>query len=885
MNDTGEMKMKKIIVLVFVITLIPLFLVSASSEKKIYTTRHINPHPPTIDGKLDDPVWQKIAWEGDFTQRDPYEGKAPSQKTAFKILYDDKNVYVALRAYDTEPEKIERRLSRRDEMDGDCMEIEIDSYFDHRTAFSFAVNASGVKRDCAISNDGDNQDDNWNPIWFVETSIDEQGWTAEMRIPLSQLRYGNKDSHIWGLQVSRLLFRKEELSQWQLIPKDAGGWVHQFGELHGIQGIKGQKQVELVPYTVGKLQQFQREEGNPFATGRLSDFVGGIDGKIGITSDLTLDFTINPDFGQVEADPSEVNLTAFETYFEEKRPFFIEGRNILNFRLMIGDGDLSSDNLFYSRRIGRRPHRVPDTGEEEYLDMPNNTSILGAFKLTGKTRSGLSIGIIESVTAEENAKISSLGQLHDEIVEPLTNYFGFRLQKDYNKGNTVIGTMLTATHRNLKSEDLNFLHDSAFTGGIDLYHSWKDKTYFLSFNAVFSRVHGSKEALLQTQESPLRYYQRPDADYVSLDPNRTSLAGYGGTLIAGKLGSGHLQYIGGFTFRSPGLELNDMGYLRKADNIMQFVWAGYKIWEPFAIFRRFNINFNQWQGWNFGGERTFQGGNIGFYGQFKNYWGFSVGINRQGKSLSSSSLRGGPSLRWPGAWNYWWNSSTDARKKTQINFGGSGSLSDEDDSERTSFFIGATYRPSPAMKLSIHPSYSVSREDLQYVSQEDFQGEKRYLFAQIKQKTLALTLRLDFCLTPDLSIQFYGQPFISAGKYSHFKNITDSRAKEFADRFYPFAENEISYDSEEDVFSIDENHDGIVDYSLGNPNFNFLQFRSNLVIRWEYRPGAALYLVWSQGRTGYDSRGDFSFGSDFRDLFSLPGHNVFLIKFSYNFQL
>jgi len=328
----ARLKMKKILLFLCIILLFLQFANADSPVKKVYVTSNINPHPPVIDGKLDDPVWDKVTWAGDFIQREPYEGKEPSQATAFKILYDERNIYVAVKAYDNEPEKIERRMSRRDDLEGDWIEVQLDSYFDHRTAFGFMVNAAGVKGDVVISNDGDDWDDTWDPIWYVKTDTDEQGWSAEMRIPLSQLRFGKKLNQIWGLQVIRRLHRKQETSNWQLIPQKASGWVCMFGELQGIKGIKAQRQVELTPYTVGKTQRFEREEGNPFATGSLSNLYGGLDGKVGLTSDLTMDFTINPDFGQVEADPSVVNLTAFETYYSEKRPFFIEGRNISIFK-------------------------------------------------------------------------------------------------------------------------------------------------------------------------------------------------------------------------------------------------------------------------------------------------------------------------------------------------------------------------------------------------------------------------------------------------------------------------------------------------------------------------------------------------------------------------
>jgi hypothetical protein len=580
-----------------------------------------------------------------------------------------------------------------------------------------------------------------------------------------------------------------------------------------------------------------------------------------------------------------VNLTAFETYYSEKRPFFIEGRNILNFQIMGGDGSFSNDNLFYTRRIGRSPQYYPDTEEGEYLDMPENTTILGAFKITGKTKSGVSIGVIDSVTAKENAQISYLGQRHAQIVEPLTNYFGLRLQKDSNKGNTIFGGMITATNRNIQNEELNFLHDGAYTGGFDFIHRWKDKTYYFTLNTVFSHVRGSKDAILRTQESSVRYFQRPDTDHVWVDPNRTSLSGYGGTVNFGKGGSSGFRFSTGVTWRSPGLELNDMGYLRMADAIMQWVWANYRISKPFSIFREISFNFNEWVGWDFGGEEIFKGGNAGIWGQFKNYWSISLGMNREAEGLSASALRGGPALRYPGGWNGWFSIDSDSRKKFCYYLGTYFYYADQNDSRVNGFDIGTTYRPNKALSLSLAPSYEFNLDELQYVTTLDLDAGKRYIFAKIDQKTLGLTCRLNLSLTPDLSIQFYGQPFISAGKYSEFKSIADSRAVEYGDRFHGYTEGEIKYKPDVEEYYADENLDGVEDFSFEKPDFNFLQFRMNLVVRWEYIPGSTLYLVWSQGRTGTSSIGDFSFREGIRDLFSVHPHNVFLIKFSYCFQL
>ncbi len=854
--------------------------------KKCYVTARLASAPPEIDGKLDDEAWSRVPWSDGFIQSEPYEGREPSEKTAFKIAYDDKNIYVGVRAYDSQPGKVERRMARRDQAGGDSIDVGFDSLFDHLTAFIFSVNAAGVKADQLVANDGQssgNGDDmSWDPIWDVATSVDAEGWTAEMRIPLSQLKFAARDDQVWGLQVRRTLFRNNESSDWQFIPRNTSGLVHCFGELKGLSGLAAPHQVEILPYTVGSLQYDRAVPGNPFATGRERTLQGGVDGKVGITSDLTMNFTINPDFGQVEADPSVVNLTAFETFYEEKRPFFVEGRNILHYQLMGGDGDFSMDNLFYSRRIGRNPHLTPSA--DGYVDMPQATSILGAFKLTGKTRSGISIGVLESVTSRETASIFSGGLTSQEPVEPLTNYFALRAQKDFNRGATIVGGMLTAVNRSRADDGLDFLHRAAYAGGIDLYHSWKDKNYYVSLKAVASRVEGTPAAILATQRSSARYFQRPDADYLELDPSRTSLSGTGGTLEFGKAGGGQLMYVAGFSWRSPGLELNDVGYLRSGDTSMQYFWAGYRIYEPFGPFRSVSLNLNQWMGWNFGGERIFAGGNVNGNVQFKNYWSAGGGYNIQGEQLAASSLRGGPSLRLPGGYSVWFNLQTDSRKKLRFFVFGNGFERRGGEASSWSWQPGLTIIPSPALQVSINPSYSTNRSILQYIGTVSMAGAPRYLFGTIDQKTLGLTLRLSYSLTPDLTIQYYGMPFLSAGRYGEFKRITDSRAKVFASRYRLFGET-ASYDAAAKRYSVDEDGDGAADYSFGNPDFNFRQFRSNLVLRWEYVPGSALFVVWSQGRTGYLTDGSFDFGRDFDGLFGVHPTNVFLIKFSYCFQL
>jgi hypothetical protein len=855
-------------------------------EKKTYQTSFTK-IAPEIDGLMNDSCWNAVSWSGDFIQTQPTENKPPTQQTKFKILYDDNNLYVFIRAIDTEPEKISRIISRRDNFSGDMVEINIDSYYDQQTAFSFTATASGAKGDEAVSQDGDNWDSSWNPVWYLKTSIDDKGWCAEMKIPFSQLRFGNKSDHVWGIQLMRHIYRLEERSTWQFIPKGSPGMVHLFGELRGIKEIKPKKQIELLPYTVARVESFEKEEGNPFLTGKKSALSFGLDGKAAITNDLTLDFSINPDFGQVEADPSEVNLTAFESYFSERRPFFVEGKNIYEFQPSntIVINNMGSDNLFYSRRIGRSPHNCPGLSANEHADIPESSTILGAMKLSGKTKKGLSIGILESVTANENAEIDNAGIRRKESVEPLTNYFVGRVQKDFKKGETVLGGIVTAVNRDIRNSSLNYLPAAAYTGGIDFSHKWKERTWYISGNAEFSHLKGKEEAMINTQRSSARYYQRPDANYVAVDSSLTSLTGYGGTIKFGRSSKKKIQFETSFTVRSPGLEFNDIGYMRYSDVIHHGTWVAYYLRDPFSIFNNFYLNTNYWMYWNFSGKHLSTFVNTNFSSQFKNRWRINGNFTRKGENISTNLLRGGPSFVLPGSYELNLNLSTDQSKKFKFNIGNYHGLGDVKSYRYHEYWMGLNFRPVNALSISFSPDFAIENSQLQYVETTRINNDPRYIFAQLDQKTLSFTFRLNYTFSPELSIEYYGQPFISAGKYTNFKKITTTDADKFSDRYYNFSSNEISYSTVGNTYSIDENGNGSAIYSFSNPDFNFRQFRSNLVVRWEYSPGSTVFLVWSQGRTSYDSNGIFKYGSDMKDLFGINPHNVFLIKFSYWFSI
>jgi hypothetical protein len=882
--------MKRIVISLFLLFLMFPFTSGQIPEKKQYKAERL-PVAPDIDGILDEEVWNSGTWSGDFTQWEPYNGKPASQKTEFKILFDENNLYVAVKAYDTSPDSIVKRLTRRDQIDGDMVAVVFDSYHDLRTGFWFGVSAGGVKNDEMMTNNGNNEDQSWDPNWWVKTSINEEGMVAEMKIPFSQLRFEKNSGDVWGLELIRIIYRKDETSVWQGIPRDAPGIIHLIGEMTGLEQVKPRKIFDVIPYGVAKAERYKPEAGNPFATGKGSKIKGGLDAKIGITNNLTVDLTVNPDFGQVEADPSVLNLTAYETFFEEKRPFFIEGNNITNFGLGIGDGGLGNDNLFYSRRIGRKPQgSVVDFGG--HSDTPINASIIGAAKLTGKTKNGLSVGFLNAVTAEEKAEIDTNGIRTFQTVEPLTNYLVGRIQKDFNSGNTIIGGIVTGVNRDMKDIPLlgdesrnliNRLPGAAYSGGLDFTQYFKDKTYMFNINAAFSQINGTGLAIVRAQRSSARYFQRPGS-YISLDSSRTSLSGSGGRVQFLKAGKGHFQYLAALLWKSPGFEINDMGYLREADQLFEVFWVGYRLWEPKSFYRQVNLNFNQYTTWNFAGNHLFDGANINGYISFKNYWQANGGNEITLNKVSNTILRGGPLMKLPGATDGWLNISTDSRKKLIFSVNGNYNTMFQDGAHSYSISTSIKYKPTNMLNVSVSPSYSKSYDELQYVTQTSYDNRDRYLFASIDQKVLSMSLRVNFNVTPDLTLQYWGQPFVASGKYYDFKYITNSIASEYHDRFAVYSPDQIELINDE-YYRIDENIDGSEDYSIGKPDFNVQEFLSNLVIRWEYSPGSSVYLVWSQTRDGYNPTGTMDYFNDMGDLFHYRPHNVFLIKFSYRFGL
>ena len=852
--------------------------VDAALKTRMCQAENLNESQIKLDGKLDEEAWQRASALTDFIQNAPNEGASATEKTEIFILYSQDSLYIGVRAFDSEHDKIKSILARRDsKLPSDWINIWIDSYHDHRSAFQFSVNPAGVKRDVYWS-DESRQDDDWDAVWDVEVSQDQLGWCAEFRIPFSQIRFPKKDAHFWGFQASRIIARKNETSYWKHIPKGVPQFVSLFGELIGIQGIPSPKRIQFLPYSVAKGSFSPAQEGNPFRTGSLYSANMGLNFKYGLTSNLTLDGTFNPDFGQVEADPAEVNLTAYETYFPEKRPFFIEGKSLLDFKL---GSEIERDSLFYSRRIGRAPQGYPSSAQ--YYQKPENTTILSAFKMTGKTERGWSLGILEALTSHENARIQTWdGKDEEETVEPLTNYLLGRAEKEFREGRSAFGFILTALNRKIDSANLNFLRNAAFSGGLDFRHRWSKDRYEVKGFLIGSHILGSEDAILSAQKSSARYFQRPDADHLELDPTRTSLSGYAGYFSISKIGGGHWRWTLSNRTRSPGFETNDMGYMRSTDTLTNYLYIVYREYKPGKLFRDYDVSLLLNYKTNFSWDQTGSGATLRANFRFLNYWYLTANLGRTLERLSTSQLRGGPAVTLPGNWSMGGSIRSDSRRNFYLSLRGSYSHSDN---KSTTYSVSSTFtiRPSSRLNISLSPSYSDGFRQLQYLTKKTIGSDTRYLLSRIDQTVLSLTLRLSYSITPNLSLQLYTQPYISAGDYNEFKEVIEPRAASYDDRWHIFGDQDSSYMN--GYYYLSPPDLPGEEFVISDPDFNFRQFRLNLVIRWEYLPGSTIFLVWTNGANDYGDIGRLNIEDDIKGLFGSPSNNAFLFKVSYWFNL
>jgi hypothetical protein len=838
---------------------------------RVYQTVRLEGVPPAIDGRLDDAAWNQGEWAGDYLQNLPTEGAAPTQPTELKILYDDRHVYIAIRAYD-DPAKVRRYPGRRDDFNNygvDIVGVCFDSYNDKRTGFEFDLTAGGSKIDLILGNGENEWDTTWNAVWDGEVALDAAGWTAEFRVPLSQLRYGGQDEQVWGMHAWRWIARNQEEDQWQLIPRQNTGRMHQLGELRGIRELPRSRHVELLPHVLG------RGASGPSDSDAGSG-AAGLDAKVGLATNVTLDATVNPDFGQVEADPSVINLTAYETFYEEKRPFFLEGRKILTF-------DIDDDGqLFHSRRIGEAPSYDPPLAAGEAASLPESTTILSAFKVTGKTNNGLSVAALQSFTQKETVDVASPGGTRSAVVEPFSGYTIGRVHKDWDKGNSSVGGMITSSHRWISDPSLAFLPTQATTGGLDATRYFGNRAWVLSASGAFSRVTGDPAAITALQRNAVHDYQRPDASHLGVDPQRTTLAGHGGSVRGGRSDTSRLRLVDEFRWYSPGFDLNDVGYLRRADLLANQAVLGWTEPTPRSIFRQYSFELSREDDWDFGGLQTsaITAGEAST--QFKNRWTMSGSLAFT-ESVDTRALRGGPALRLSDSWTATFGVGTDSSRLVSLSANGRRTWAREGGSEGWQGHGGLRLRPSNRLLLIADLGYTRATDDLQYVATANAVLSPRWVLGRIDQDVWSLTFRANLAVTPDLTVQYYGSPFLAAGKYGAFKRAADTLAAGYESRFHRYSESEIAYRPEDDRYVVSESGGGAT-YAFANPDFSFRQFRSNLVVRWEYRPGSSLYAVWSQGRTDDGQAWDGTFQGNWNALWRAQPDNVILIKLSYWFS-
>ncbi len=793
------------------------------------TVAHRAATPPVIDGKDNDEVWRLAPVIREFRQFQPTEDANPSFLTEAKVAYDEHNFYVFVRAFDSHPDSIKKLLARRDvRICCDQIKIVIDSYHDRRTGFEFAVNPGGVKRDYAMYGDDQQEDDAWDGVWEVATQIDSLGWTAEFRIPLSQLRYAHLPSNTFGFAIWRDIDRHGgERVGWPLYRVSRRGFVSQLGDVVGLDGLAAPRRLEISPYAVAKnlpAPGFERDQ----------KYDGGADIKYGITSNITVDATVNPDFGQVEADPSVVNLTSFETFYQERRPFFVEGTGIFNFRVNCNIVNCSGEGLFYSRRIGHDP-----------------TRILGAAKITGRLPGGLTIGAVEGITKRATQ--------NGATVEPFTNYGVLRLSQDYRNGQSGIGFMGTAVNRTVDPATEGFLRDHAYVGAVDFRHRFHGGAYELSGSFDLSTVSGSPSAIARTQRNSTHNYQRPDDD-VRFDSTRTSLAGDAEEILLTRR-NGFIQFQTSYMRRSPGFEVNDLGILFRSDQQGWNTWGSLNWQRPNKLFQRAFWNFNWWQFWTTGdGLPTDRAANTNFHGQFKNQWWVHVGgtVGNLGDIYCDRCARGGPAVRGDQYIAPWIGLQYDQRAAIVPSVFMNYFKGDRGHSRSTNLSPQVDLRVSSQFRGSVSFSASHNIRDAQDLNPVTDLTGTHYLFAHLDQKTTSMSFRIDYTATPTLTVQVYASPFVSKGRWSNLRELSSTpRATGYDARFQPFT-------------------------GPGPGDFNIKFFNSNFVVRWEYRPGSTLFLVWNQGRDDFEpTQGTRDVTGDFTKLFKAYPRNTFLIKASY----
>ncbi len=829
---------------------------------------------PKVDGRLEEGVWRQAHFIREFTQRDPHQGQPATQQTEVAFVYTEDALYVGARMR-SDSGQVRALVTRRDrEETSDQLLVSLDTYHDLRTAYTFAVTAAGVRIDYYHPADFEGRREySYDPVWEAETQIDSTGWSAEIRIPFTQLRFNAADPQVWGVNIARVTPARNEVAYWQLVGRNETGWASRMGELVGISGIRPSRRVELFPYAASEARVFsQVNEANPFSEKRQTAVRVGGDVKMGLGPSLTLDATFNPDFGQVEADPAEVNLSAFETIFAERRPFFIEGTQILG-----GRGE------FYSRRIGAPP---PISAPASFAESRPNSTILGAAKVSGRLASGLSLGLLTAVTDREQVRTYDAAKqlFADYEVAPRTGYGVIALQQEFGQAartSAVANLMLTAVERTLPDSGLlkNVLNHSAFTGLADYRIRWKGGQYDASAYVGFSYIEGDSSAILGQQRSSRRYYQRPDYETVRLDPRRTSLFGWKAGINHSKLSGKHFLWDVDYYEESPGLELNDLGRLGNGDDRGISAGARYRETTPGKRLRSYEMGSSFSNEWNYEGVRTFTQFSGYTAATLRNYWQINWDFAYFPRWQSDNLTRGGPLMQTASFAQSGVSLQSRPGARSRWRVGVSGNR-DELDGWFVQPTAGLSFRAGSQWEVSIDPRFFKGTTSRQYIgtfaggSAATFGG--RYIFSRLDRSEVSTRIRVNYAITPDLTLETYAEPFASSGRFYQFGELSAARSQDL--RIYGTAGTTVSAP---DSLGRRRVTDGASQFNLPNVDFNVRSFRSNVVLRWEWRPGSTLFAVWQQNRGSRDPIGRAIRAGDVFDSLSAPGDNFFALKMSY----
>jgi hypothetical protein len=825
--------------------------------------------PPQIYGRLDDVIWQLADVADSFVQHSPQPGSPATLRTEVRVLYDDAALYVALRMWDDAPDSIVARLARRDEtVHSDWIHVKVGSMDDGRTAYVFGVNPRGVQRDVLISEDGA-RDAGWNAVWQAATSIDGGGWTAELRIPLSQLRFRTGASR-WAFNVERVIARRAETSHWAATPPDAAGIVSHFGALSGLAGLSAPRRVELQPYSVAGITRAPGDAANPFHSTNALHGSAGADLKYGVTGTLTLAAAIRPDFGQVEADPAEINLTAYESFVQERRPFFVEGAELFR---------AGGPNLFYSRRIGRAPQAALPDGVT-YADYPTATSILGAAKLTGRAGRAWSIGALGAVTAAERARfVTSDGESGAAVVEPLTSFSVLRAQRNGERGRNAVGLLATAVNRAIGTDPrLQLLPAAAYAATLDARRRIGDN-HEVSGSLSGSAVFGSSDAITSLQRSSARRFQRPDAAHLTFDSTRTRMLGHALRVNAARIGGGPWRWNAALTAFSPGFEINDAGFLNSVDRVRAVASGGYEKYRGGRILRSAALTSFVMSEWTFGGERRMTLVDVDGSLVLQSHRGANMWVQREFGGLAVDALRGGPALIAPAQARFFIAAHTDRRKSLSARGSVFAERQDDGGSRRVNALATLQFRPSDALEASLGPRLQQWNNEWHYVTTSRSTDGERYVLAAVRQQTASFVARVAYVLSSELSVQLHAEPFAGDAEYSAFKELDAPRAPQTADRFHTFQAGDIEYDDAARRYTA--TRDGRPSLSFGRPDFRQTSLRSTAVLRWEYRPGSTLFVVWGSDRETFSRDERLALPRDVLSALRGPASHTLLIKASY----